>query len=45
MNLLLDTSVLIDVLRFQHGRKDLLARLVEEGHNLAKIAPGFFWIL
>jgi hypothetical protein len=38
MNLLLDTSVLIDVLRFQHGRKDLLARLVEDGHRLATTA-------
>ena len=34
MDLLLDTSVLIDTLRSRNGRKELLARLVEEGHRL-----------
>jgi predicted nucleic acid-binding protein len=35
MNLLLDTSVLIDTLRSRKGRKELLAGLVNEGHLLA----------
>jgi len=35
MNLLLDTSVLIDVLRSRKGRRELLARLANEGHSLA----------
>ena len=34
MDLLLDTSVLIDTLRSRNGRKELLVRLVEEGHRL-----------
>src|SRR5215470_15583811 len=38
MKLLLDTSVLIDTLRLQHGRKELLASLVEDGHHLATTA-------
>jgi predicted nucleic acid-binding protein len=38
MKLLLDTSVLIDTLRRQHGRKDLLAGLVEKGHRLTTTA-------
>ena len=36
--LLLDTSVLIDTLRLRHGRKELLASLVVDGHNLATTA-------
>jgi predicted nucleic acid-binding protein len=35
MRLLLDTSVLIDVLRMRRGRSELLAKLVREGHLLA----------
>ena len=38
MNLLLDTSVLIDTLRSRNRRKELLARLVEEGHRLTTTA-------
>ena len=38
MKLLLDTSVLIDTLRLQHGRRKLLADLAEEGHHLATTA-------
>lgn len=38
MKLLLDTSVLIDTLRVQHGRKELLSRLVEDGHRLTTTA-------
>ena len=38
MKLLLDTSVLIDTLRVQHGRKELLAGLVEDGHHLSTTA-------
>jgi predicted nucleic acid-binding protein len=38
MKFLLDTSVLIDTLRLQHGRKELLAELVEEGHHLITTA-------
>jgi predicted nucleic acid-binding protein len=38
MELLLDTSVLIDTLRLQHGRKELLAELVEDGNRLATTA-------
>jgi predicted nucleic acid-binding protein len=38
MDLLLDTSVLIDTLRARNGRKELLARLVEGGHHLATTA-------
>lgn len=34
MDLLLDTSVLIDTLRSRKGRKELLAGLVEGGHLL-----------
>lgn len=35
MRLLLDSSVLIDVLRGQKARRELLARLVSDGHNLS----------
>ena len=35
MKLLLDTSVLIDVLRGRKDRKLLLRRLIEEGHSLS----------
>jgi predicted nucleic acid-binding protein len=35
MRLLLDTSVLIDVLRLHHGRRELLAELARDGHTLA----------
>jgi tRNA(fMet)-specific endonuclease VapC len=38
MRLLLDTSVLIDVLRRRHGRRELLAELVRRGHALATTA-------
>ncbi len=35
MRLLLDSSVLIDVLRRQKARRELLARLVSDGHHLS----------
>ena len=35
---LLDTSVLIDVLRSRKGRRELLLRLAEEGHQLTTTA-------
>jgi predicted nucleic acid-binding protein len=38
MRLLLDTSVLIDVLRLRHGRRQLLAELARAGHALATSA-------
>lgn len=38
MKLLLDTSVLIDTLRLQHRRKELLIELAEEGHQLTTTA-------
>jgi len=38
MHLLLDTSVLIDVLRFRRGRRELLAELARGGHRLATTA-------
>ena len=38
MRLLLDTSVLIDVLRLRHGRRELLAELARAGHALATSA-------
>ena len=38
MRLLLDTSVLIDVLRLRHRRRELLAELVQAGHTLATSA-------
>jgi predicted nucleic acid-binding protein len=38
MRLLLDTSVLIDVLRLRHGRRQLLAELARGGHTLATTA-------
>ena len=38
MKLLLDTSVLIDTLRLQHGRRELLAKLIDDGHHLATTA-------
>ena len=38
MRLLLDTSVLIDALRFRQGRQELLAQLVRDGHTLSTTA-------
>ena len=38
MRFLLDTSVLIDVLRRRNHRRELLSRLVREGHMLATTA-------
>ena len=38
MNLLLDTTVLIDALRHRHGRRELLAQTIREGHTLATTA-------
>ncbi|HXM59409.1 MAG TPA: PIN domain-containing protein [Terriglobales bacterium] len=38
MRLLLDTSVLIDVLRLRRGRRELLAELARGGHSLATTA-------
>jgi len=38
MRLLLDTTVLIDALRFRHGRRELLADLARGGHTLATSA-------
>jgi predicted nucleic acid-binding protein len=38
MTLLLDTTVLIDVLRNRHNRRTLLAQLVEQNHTLATSA-------
>ena len=38
MELLLDTSVLIDALRFRNARRELLARLVNEGHHFSTTA-------
>jgi predicted nucleic acid-binding protein len=38
MRLLLDTSVLIDVLRLRRGRRELLAELAADGHTLATTA-------
>lgn len=38
MRLLLDTSVLIDVLRRRHGRRELLAELARSGHTLVTTA-------
>jgi tRNA(fMet)-specific endonuclease VapC len=35
MKLLLDTSILIDVLRLKNQRSEWLARLVREGHTLS----------
>jgi predicted nucleic acid-binding protein len=35
MRFLLDTSVLIDVLRRRHRRRELLTQLVQAGHSLA----------
>jgi predicted nucleic acid-binding protein len=35
MRILLDTSVIIDALRGRRGRRELLRRLLEEGHELA----------
>ncbi len=35
MNLLLDTSILIDVLRRRNQRRELLSHLVREGHELS----------
>lgn len=38
MNLLLDTTILIDVLRHRSGRRELLTEIVHEGHTLATTA-------
>ena len=38
MRLLLDTSVLIDVLRLRHGRRELLAELARGAHTLSTTA-------
>jgi predicted nucleic acid-binding protein len=38
MRLLLDTTVLIDVLRLRHRRRELLAELLRAGHTLATSA-------
>jgi tRNA(fMet)-specific endonuclease VapC len=38
LTFLLDTSVLIDTLRFRNGRKELLAGFVEDGHRLTTTA-------
>jgi predicted nucleic acid-binding protein len=38
MDIVLDTSVLIDALRLRHGRRELLAQLVADGHHLATTA-------
>jgi predicted nucleic acid-binding protein len=38
MNILLDTTVLIDVLRNRRNRRALLAQLIEQGHILATAA-------
>ena len=38
MNLLLDTTILIDVLRFRHDRASLLRGLVESGRTLTTTA-------
>ncbi len=38
MHLLLDTSVIIDVLRAHKGRRELLAELTRAGHELATSA-------
>ena len=38
MHLLLDTSVIIDVLRLRRGRRELLAELARDGHSLATTA-------
>ncbi|HWY56085.1 MAG TPA: type II toxin-antitoxin system VapC family toxin [Terriglobales bacterium] len=38
MRLLLDTSVLIDVLRLRHGRRELLAELARGANTLATTA-------
>jgi len=35
MELLLDTTVLIDVLRFRNARRELLAKLLNEGHHFS----------
>ncbi|HEX4487693.1 MAG TPA: type II toxin-antitoxin system VapC family toxin [Terriglobales bacterium] len=35
MQILIDTSVLIDVLRLRYGRRELLAQLARNGHVLA----------
>lgn len=38
MNLLLDTTILIDVLRHRSGRRELLTEIVHAGHTLATTA-------
>lgn len=48
MDLLLDTSVLIDALRLRNARRELLARLLNEGHHFSttalNIAEVYAWI-
>ena len=41
MNLLLDTTILIDALRHRHGRRELLATAVRGGHILATTAINY----
>jgi predicted nucleic acid-binding protein len=41
MQILLDTSVLIDALRLRRGRRQWLAELVRAGHSLATSALNF----
>jgi predicted nucleic acid-binding protein len=38
MRILLDTSVIVDLLRERRGRRDLLSSLVQQGHRLAYCA-------
>ena len=38
MNLLLDTTILIDALRHRHRRRELLTGAIHEGHTLATTA-------
>lgn len=38
MNLLLDTTVLIDILRHQRGRRQLLTEAIHDGHAMATTA-------
>jgi predicted nucleic acid-binding protein len=38
MDLLLDTTVLIDALRSRNARRELLARLISEGHHFSTTA-------
>lgn len=38
MDIVLDTSVLIDTLRSRNSRRELLAQMVEQGHSLSTTA-------